>query len=163
MRSTTVTFQGIKARATYQCECGTCGKKLTRTAIAEHTVNPFNKNDSGVPKTEREVYYAAKAEAEREAAEKQGSKVTCIDCEDEPNRALLLEMAAEPQRVFPEPERYFNSPMHVLADRHHVDRVYEKCECGSACCSGWKNKAGFRVTPKGLKRATALKAKAADA
>lgn len=156
MRSTTVTFQGYKGRATYTCECDTCGKTLTRTAVVEHTVSPFNKNDDGSQRTPAEVRACAYAEAQREAVEKQDSKVTCVDCEDQPNRVLLLEMAAEPERVFPEPERYFNSPMHVLADRHQVDRVYEKCECGSDCCSGWKRKAGYRITPKGLKRAATL-------
>jgi hypothetical protein len=161
MRSTTHTFDVCAATAPYTCACGGCGKTLNRVAKVEHTVNPFNKNDDGSIKTRSEVYRSADLAAREEAAKLEGSVQTCRDCEDAPNRALLLEMAAEPERVFPQPERFWNSPLHVLEDRKHVAAVHEKCACGSDCCSGWKNRHGYRITPAGIKRAASLQQKAA--
>ncbi len=153
MRYTTHTFDGVKGEASYTCGCSGCGKVLNRKATVEHTINPFNKNDAGAMKTRAEVqsdaYAAAAVEAKRLAAE----PAICRTCEEAPMKALLLEMAADPDRVFPTPEPYWNSPMHVLVDRKQVESAYAKCECGSACCSGWVRQNGYRITRDGIKRA----------
>lgn len=154
------TYDGVKRSADYTCTCGSCGKTLKRKVVVEHTVNPFNKNEAGEPKTRTEVGQAAQAEAIRQAAEKQGSVETCRDCDEAPNRELLLAMAAEPDKVFPQPERYWSSPMHVLADRKQVEAVYEKCTCGAPCCSGYINRNGYRITKLGRERAAKLIAEA---
>lgn len=157
----TRTFQGYKGVAEYGCVCGQCGKALKRKVVVEHTVNPFNKNEAGEVKTVAEVSRDAQAEAQRQAAAKEGETTTCKDCEDAPNRALLLAMAAEPERAFPQPERFYGSPMQVLEDRGHVFRIHVSCECGSDCCSGWKRSTAFKLTPTGIKRAGKLQAQAA--
>lgn len=154
---TTLNFRGYKGSASYSCTCGTCGKTLKRTVTVEHTVNPMNKNEDGSVKTAAEVSASAYAAARAQAAEKEGSVETCRDCDEAPMKALLLEMAAAPDKVFPRPDPYWSSPMHYLADRKQVAEVHERCECKSECCSGWKRSPGFKVTPAGIKRAAKFK------
>lgn len=150
---TTLNFRSYGGSASYGCICGSCGKALKRTVTVEHTVNPLNKNADGSIKTAAEVSAGAYAAARAQAAEKEGSVETCRDCIEAPRKALLLEMAAEPDKVFPRPDSYWNSPMHFLADRKQVAEVHERCECKSDCCSGWKKSPGFKITPAGIKRA----------
>jgi hypothetical protein len=152
----TVTFDVCRGAAPYSCRCASCGKSMTRKAVVEHTVNPFNKNADGSVKSRSEVWRSAKAAAEAEAAAKEGSEVICRDCEDAPNKALLLEMAARPHLGMPEPADYWRSPMRVLEERKHVRREYERCKCGADCCSGYKHPANFFLTEKGKARAASL-------
>jgi hypothetical protein len=141
--TTTITFQGYKGQAPYTCSCSGCAKVLKRIATVEHTVNPFNKNEAGEVKSPAEVRASAQAAAEAEARKLEGVPQLCRSCEDAPNRALLLSMAAHPHKVFPEPQRYWNSPMHYLEDRKQVEGLFD---------SEW-NRIGYRITPAGLKRA----------
>ena len=158
---TTITFSGEKATAPYTCTCGGCGKTLNRKATVEHTVNPFNKNAAGEVKTRAEVRSSAREAAIAEAAKLEGSTVTCRDCEEAPRHALLLEMAADPEKVFPAERKTWGSPMDILYDRKQVDYVHVRCDCKSDCCSGWKRNPGLRITKKGLERAATLRKKGA--
>lgn len=160
MRYATINFQGVKAHAEYACNCSDCGKLLKRKVTVEHTINPFNTDEDGAVKTRAQVYASAQAEAKASAEVLQRGANTCRDCEEKPNRDLLLAMAAAPDRIFPEPPNYWASPMHFLADRKQVESVYEKCLCGSACCSGYINRNGYRITALGKKRAATLLAQA---
>jgi len=159
--TTTINYRPIKAQYGYTCPCENCGKTLKRNATVEHTVNPYNKNEAGEVRTASEVYTAAKAEAIETAQKLQDVPSLCRDCEDAPNRALLLEMAGDPEKVFPSELHTWGSPMHVLKDRGHVDHAHERCDCGSDCCSRYKNNPGFRITPLGIKRAEKLLMKVA--
>ncbi len=160
MRTTTINFEPVRASHTYTCRCSECSKTLTRNATVEYTINPFNKNEDGSQKTRSEVFRAADAAAKIEAAKLEGSETICRDCEDAPNRALLIEMFADPDASVPEPERFYNTPMYVLEQRKHVQRRHERCECGAECCSGYK-KRRFFLTKAGKERAAKLLQKAA--
>lgn len=158
MRYTTVTFQVCKGEAPYSCTCGECGKSLKRKVVEEKTVNPFNKNDDGTPKTSTQVYRDAYAAATEKAKALEGAVVTCKNCEEKPMRELLLAMAAEPTRFFQVEGRYWSSPMHYLVDRKHAIETYEfkdgnrhNYEPGNYVSTG------YRVTGLGLARAAKFK------
>jgi hypothetical protein len=52
---TTYTFQEVRRTKTVKLKCG-CGKRFQRKVAATQTVNPFNKNAAGLPKTYREIW-----------------------------------------------------------------------------------------------------------
>jgi hypothetical protein len=149
----TTTFREEKRSADYRCGCQGCGKVLNRKAVVAHTVNPWNKNEQGEPKSRSEVGQDAQRAADAEAIRLADVPAWCRDCEEQPNKDLLLAMAAEPERVFPRPEKFWGSAMHTLQDRKQVDSAYDRCECGSACCSGYIDLGGFRINRAGIARA----------
>jgi hypothetical protein len=44
-------------------KCRNCGRRFTRSRTFTQTINPFNKNAAGQPKTRQEIYAELKAEA----------------------------------------------------------------------------------------------------
>jgi len=52
---TTINFEPIGAKKTLKLTCTDCGKKKQRVIKEEQTVNPFNKNEKDITKTEEEV------------------------------------------------------------------------------------------------------------
>lgn len=61
----TYRFQEIKHPVTKSVPCRAgCGKTVRRSTTLSQTVNPFNKNADGQPKTEQEIRAELKAEAE---------------------------------------------------------------------------------------------------
>lgn len=60
----TYIYDVVKWGATRTAECPTCGKKTRRSYTFTQTVNPFNKNDDGEPKTYHEVEQSVRADAE---------------------------------------------------------------------------------------------------
>ena len=52
---TNVRFEKVSLRRTCKFKCSGCGKRRTRTFIVTHTVNPFNVDESGVPKSRERV------------------------------------------------------------------------------------------------------------
>jgi hypothetical protein len=76
------TFQGFKGRAEAIFDCPSCGKKnRKRTFLAEHTLNPFNKNADGTVKNAEQVRKGAKQEALRLRDEFMKEPL-CKSCED---------------------------------------------------------------------------------
>lgn len=159
MRTVTTTFRNYFGTATYRCVCEVCGKPLRRTVTVEYTVNPFNRNAAGEVKSAAEVQAEAQRAATIQAKALDGTRVTCQNCQEKSVRELLLSMAAEPGKVFPRPEPFYDSPMDVLHDRKQVERHYEACSCGAECCSGYKRSEGFRITADGKARAVKLQQK----
>lgn len=51
----TYRFREIKHQASKNLPCPACGKKLRRQRTFMQTLNPFNKNADGQPKTELEI------------------------------------------------------------------------------------------------------------
>jgi hypothetical protein len=158
MRTVTYNYQGYKGEAIYSCRCSSCGKTLKRKAVVEHTVNPFNKNDDGTMRSPAQVSKRAYEEACAEAAKLEGSEVICKTCEELPMKELLLEMAAEPSKVFPAPEKYWNSPLHVLVERKHADLVYVRSTAEEYAngAHAWQM-LGYRINSKGIDRAKKFK------
>ncbi len=70
-------FQEVTHRVQRRVPCSGCGKKLTRSRTFMNTINPFNKNEAGVPKTWSEVVADVKAAAEAW----QPTDVRCSGCE----------------------------------------------------------------------------------
>jgi hypothetical protein len=54
-QTTTTTYAQIKRTAKRKVTCETCGRKFSRQRTFSNTINPFNKNDRGFPKTYDEV------------------------------------------------------------------------------------------------------------
>lgn len=51
----TYRFREVKHQASKNLPCPKCGKKLRRQRTFGQTINPFNKNADGLPKTELEI------------------------------------------------------------------------------------------------------------
>lgn len=58
-----INFQPVQTVRVLVGKCPVCGKNTTRRKTFEHTINPFNKNADGQPKTYDEVRAAVNAEA----------------------------------------------------------------------------------------------------
>lgn len=52
---TTYVFREVKIKDRIKVECVGCGKKLTRVVEAMQTINPYNVNAKGIPKTAQEI------------------------------------------------------------------------------------------------------------
>lgn len=61
----TYRFRPVTHQVTKSVPCTVCGKKVRRQRTFSQTLNPFNKNAAGLPKTEVEIAreLVAKAEA----------------------------------------------------------------------------------------------------
>lgn len=57
-------FTGPKVRCERKGKCPACGKRVLRSRTFEQTVNPFNRNANGVPKTWEEVFADVRAQAD---------------------------------------------------------------------------------------------------
>lgn len=64
VHTTRVVFERVRTRRTKRGACSECGRETSRTRVFEHTVNPFNRNAGGEPKTREEVSVAVNAEAD---------------------------------------------------------------------------------------------------
>ena len=51
----TVNYEQVKETGTAIGRCSVCGKKVKRSKVFTHTVNPWNKNEDGGIKTYSEV------------------------------------------------------------------------------------------------------------
>ena len=48
-------FERVKSSAFKSGKCAVCGKTAKRTRVFENTVNPYNRNEDGTPRTYAEV------------------------------------------------------------------------------------------------------------
>jgi len=55
MRTVTHTFPEIVVRRSKSGYCHACGKRVRRSRTFSETVNPFNRNEDGAPKSPAEV------------------------------------------------------------------------------------------------------------
>lgn len=78
----TVVFDEVKRRQTVNYICIRCNKKRSKVVITEYTVNPFNKNADGLPKSRQEVDEDVRVEQARRVAEVQAGE-KCNKCKDE--------------------------------------------------------------------------------
>ncbi len=58
-----IRFEQIKVTAVRNLHCPGCGKKFRRQRTFSQTVNPYNRNPAGRPKTRSEVAESVSAEA----------------------------------------------------------------------------------------------------
>jgi hypothetical protein len=62
-RTERITFQVVKLPASKSGKCPVCGKRVTRRMTFEATLNPWNVNASGAPKSRSEIYQDLQARA----------------------------------------------------------------------------------------------------
>lgn len=72
----TTRYQELKLQASKNLPCPRCGKKVRRQTTFMQTLNPFNKNTDGQPKTSREIY----GELSEQAAKWKAKPVMCTPC-----------------------------------------------------------------------------------
>lgn len=82
MLTRTVLFQPVTRKQTVAYTCTRCGKKRSKVVKTEHTINPFNINAAGVPKSREEVLESVRLEQARKIAEIQAGE-KCNKCKDE--------------------------------------------------------------------------------
>lgn len=73
-------FQDVKRTAKKRVPCEGCGKKLNRQTTFMQTINPFNKNAEGYPKTYREIWDELGAKCREWEADTEG--FLCTPCEE---------------------------------------------------------------------------------
>jgi hypothetical protein len=61
---TTYRFREVKRSAQRRLKCRSCGKRFSRSRTFTQTINPFNKNADGDPKTYAEIWKELGIEAE---------------------------------------------------------------------------------------------------
>lgn len=66
---TTYNFPEVTKRGKKSGKCVVCNKRTTRSITVTHTVNPFNKNADGVPKSYEEVLADVTAKRDKWLAE----------------------------------------------------------------------------------------------
>ena len=81
MMTTTIHFEPVRLRQSVGYKCTSCGKPLTRVVCVEYTVNPFNKNADGVPKTREEVRADVRKKHAKQVAETKAGFM-CNKCKD---------------------------------------------------------------------------------
>lgn len=72
-------FQQVKRTARKRVPCEECGKKLSRQTTFMQTINPFNKNSEGYPKTYKEIWAELGEECREWEAVTEGH--LCLKCE----------------------------------------------------------------------------------
>ena len=78
-----ITFDIISRSQNVKYVCLGCGKKRTKVIKVEHTINPYNKNKDGIPKTRNEVLEDVCTELKRRVT-KTEQGITCSKCNKEP-------------------------------------------------------------------------------
>ena len=78
MYTETVRFERVPLTFSKTVKCAGCGKRLRRRRTFEQTLNPWNKNAQGQPRTRQEIL----AGLRDKAAEWQQQPETCGACLD---------------------------------------------------------------------------------
>jgi hypothetical protein len=58
----TITYDRLTLTGVKNVRCSECSRKLRRQRTFGQTLNPFNKNAKGLPKTSQEIYTALRIE-----------------------------------------------------------------------------------------------------
>ncbi|AFU86615.1 hypothetical protein D869_gp299 [Caulobacter phage CcrRogue] len=106
--------------------------------------------------TDDEFAAMVRSQAETEAMFAAEDEHTCRACEIDGPKWLLIEMVADEQVRRP-PEPFKGSHMHTLYKRGLVEDAYDRCSCGSPCCSGFTKLGGYKASWKGRQHAKKYK------
>jgi hypothetical protein len=77
---TTIRFREINAKRQVKVPCIACGKVLNRTIKEFQTINPFNVDENGAPKTEIQIYSELPIQLDK-AEQKLKQRAICRSCE----------------------------------------------------------------------------------
>lgn len=80
-----VTFREVSARRTVKVPCIACGKHLSRVIREFQTINPWNLDAYGAPKSEHEIRAELPAQLDR-AEERLRKRAICRACEGQGHR-----------------------------------------------------------------------------
>lgn len=84
MRTVTYNFDEVKSSRKFPTFCRCCQKKLTRTASASQTINPYNKNKvTGDAKTRGEISAENFERIQQIIDDQQAKGVVCRGCDGE--------------------------------------------------------------------------------
>ena len=75
-------FEEVAEKQKITVCCSVCQKKMQRTVVSSQTVNPFNKNKNGRPKTYREVVASAKKNLPEKVNQALAKTYLCQKCHD---------------------------------------------------------------------------------
>ena len=75
-----VNFQRVVRKRKIRVACPGCGKKRYRVISVEETINPFNKNAEGKPKSQSEVYQSVTAKLDAECSGLKNMGIVCNAC-----------------------------------------------------------------------------------
>jgi hypothetical protein len=78
---TIVRFNEVKKSTKVSGKCCECGKRRTRTITECQTVNPWNTNENGIPKTREQVYESVSADVAKKVAILE-DEFYCASCND---------------------------------------------------------------------------------
>jgi hypothetical protein len=78
MRTEIIRFQVVPMTVRKSVKCSSCGKRLQRQRTFEQTLNPWNKNAAGEPKTVQEILQEHRANA----GEWKQQPETCQQCRE---------------------------------------------------------------------------------
>jgi hypothetical protein len=59
----TIRFERVPLTASKTVKCAGCGRRLRRQRTFEQTLNPWNKNAQGLPRTRQEILAALREQA----------------------------------------------------------------------------------------------------
>lgn len=77
MKTITTTFQIVRAFGARAGKCVGCGKHIRRQRTFERTINPWNRNSDGLPKSYSEVL----ADVDADRAAWMAKELRCTACE----------------------------------------------------------------------------------
>jgi len=80
---TTTHFELVERKHKFSYICETCGNRRTTTIVESATVNPFNKNESGVAKSWLEVVEDVDTKLKQRVKEIPNGIHTCSKCYNE--------------------------------------------------------------------------------
>ncbi len=73
------TFDEVRRPVTFTGKCTACGKRLVRKTTVWQTVNPYNRNSDGVPKSSEEIMRELHVEAAHWIAD-MTARARCSKC-----------------------------------------------------------------------------------
>lgn len=74
-------FQQVLRKRSVKVQCIACKRSLKRVVSVMHTVNPFNRDESGIPKSQARVSTDVLAELNKRCERLQSEGVICRKCE----------------------------------------------------------------------------------
>lgn len=80
-RTVTTRFQEVTRSQPVEVKCSACGQRRTRIVKVTHTINPYNRNELGQPRSHDEVRACVLAELARQVASTADSTIICRPCQ----------------------------------------------------------------------------------
>lgn len=83
---TRYTFEEVTHKVTRQIKCRMCGKPMTRSTTLSQTMSPFNRDESGQPKTRQQIHAELREQA-KTWEPTNNVHAACVEAEQAPEAA----------------------------------------------------------------------------